>query len=181
MRYFVVFILLLIGCERQHPATPTVEKFAGAVQYQDVERAWSLHVLSTDASQYCADSFVRVISAVKEKASDAGCEEARALTDPELEGLPTEARLIAQVTRTVCEDPTIDCTGYSRRVFESQWDAMGEIDSLEVKKVLGDEANAAAYVDMKSGKNVEHRTIKLVTAGEDWRVESGFFKSGATK
>jgi len=147
-----------------------------AVQYDDDERAFAGHVLSTDSSPYCIDSFARVLSKVKENATDAGCEEARALTGEEIQGLDDEARLIAQMTRTVCEDPTIDCIGYSQRVFETMWSEKPELVSFELKKVLGDETQAAAYVDLETSEGIDHRTVKLIRVGQAWKIESGFFK-----
>jgi len=179
-------VLLLVaglaGCEASssHPAAGTVDAYLEAIQYGDADRLFSLNVESTDKGVYCSSSsFSTVLDRAREAAGAADqCARVRGLGADDLADMPDEARLLVQVVRVVCDDPNATCKDYARFVFDrtvTAQAAFGHLQRWDVRKIIGDQTRAAAYVDLQvEGHTIRHRTIRLRRLADGWVVTGGW-------
>jgi hypothetical protein len=161
-----------------HPAAERVRSFLQAIQYRDVERAYQLHVESTEQGIYCSsDSFKKVLERTRKRKTKTDCRDARKLSDRRRAALENDAELLVQILRFTCEQPDGDCRDYARRVFTSQWPESRlwqRLDDFELKRVDPRDGEAVVYVDVvrkhEGTRRVFHRSLTLKRYGGEWYV-----------
>lgn len=172
---------LAFGCERQHDATPTVRAFLEAVQYDDRDGAFALHIDSTSASAWCSAQFRNVLEKAQSSAAGDDCARVLGLDADELNALPDEVRLAVQISGWACGHRDGSCADYAETVFAQSWGEQPTVASrpagYEVRRVFGEDDRAVAYVDFVfDDGSREHRTIELSRIDEGWRVSDGFLE-----
>ncbi len=175
---------LAVGCDTTptHESEKTLSAALQAVQYRDVDGVVNNHVESTDLSVYCTDG---PMSRLWEKAGSVAeggrCATIDEVSAEELDSAPDELRFLLQVVRFRCEGPNRTCADYGARAIADGAQASplwaAPMKGWTVKKYLGDESRAVAYVDVELETGVVHRAIKLRRYGEGWRIETGLLDS----
>ncbi len=174
-----VVALLLLGCESAHASSEVAHSFVEALRYGDRVGLYAAHVESTDQSEWCRHEFKNLLAKARSEVEPEDCGELRAMSNADLVELPDELRLAVQVSRWTCENPAGSCRDYSRSVFEHALDGhplvVNKPGGATIRRIVGDESHAAAYVDITTDSGVQHVTLQMKHVGSGWRVAGGFF------
>lgn len=187
----LVAIAGLFGCEpgasedgdtAPPPARQTARGFLKAVQYGDVERAWEMHVASTEQGAYCqSKAFADVLEKTRETMTEADCKGAKELDPTRRASLAADARLLVQILRFACEYPDGDCVDYQKQVFTSQMpeSSLGTgLGNFEIGELRTDGDTATVYVDYWKGKrdetSVHRESLELRRMDGEWAVTTTF-------
>lgn len=188
-RAFIASLLvaaLCAGCKdngAEHPAADRARDFLEAVQYGDFESAAAMHIDGTERGFYCASqAFDASADEARRAATDEECERLEQLGSGDFERFEPEARLLVQMVRFYCEEPDGDCRDYGRRVLESHLRAVEHsegptpwsFEEFELKKVVGDDDEAVAYLDLHGGADAQrptHETLTLRRVDGQWVVD----------
>jgi hypothetical protein len=185
-RTLLLTLLLLIACESDHPARPTVDRFVEAMQYGDVDGMLALHVDGTSSSDWCREEFRTALAKARDSVDREECRRIRSLGADDLEAMDDELRLAVQVAGWVCENPEGTCEQYAETVFRQTIEGhplvLAPPKKISVRRVFGDEARAAAYIDLTDASGTtRHRTLELQKYGDQWRIAGGLLNEPETK
>jgi hypothetical protein len=178
----VVSTSFLTGCERGHESLPTLESALEALRYGDLDRFVELHVEASEASVYCAEPAMKRLWEKAGTVAESGrCGGLDGVDGESLDETPDELRFLLQVVRFRCENPNGTCAAYGATALRDGASrsplVTGTISGWEVRKHLGDDAQAVAYVDITVDGDVMHRAVKLRRVGESWRIASGLLEA----
>ena len=182
-RATIVALLLALAvpaaCERadSHAAGPALRAFLDAVQYQDFDGALALHLEASEQGIYCtAEPFEALFEEARRAARPDQCAQITAAGEEALAGVDDETRLLLQIVGFHCRHPGGSCVDYGRRLYRRHLVDFAEqgIRGYDIRKVLGDDARAIGYVDLRmaDGRTL-HRSLRLRTLDGGWRVEGG--------
>lgn len=181
----VAAVIALSACDSApaHPSEPTLVAALQAVQYGDASGFTRLHVESTDGSVYCTE---KPMQRLWERAGDVAeadrCANLEAVTGDELEEAPDQLRFLLQVVRFRCESPVATCRDYGARALQdgltasTLWSARPT--GWTLRKFIGDDDNAVAYVDIETAGQTLHRAVRMTRQDGEWRVRSGLLEGG---
>lgn len=170
-----------VGCDREHDATPALREFLDALQYGNVDGAYSRHIDSTAQSAWCSPPFQAALRKAQTEPDKQECVRVRSMTTSDLDSLPDEVRLAVQIAGWACENPDGSCQDYAGAVFrQSVADhplVTSKPRSYTIRRMFGEDARAVAYVDLVlSDGATEHRTFELQKIESIWHVSKGFLQ-----
>jgi len=180
----IPLLLLFSGCDRKaDPLEQRIEDVILAISAGETVLLTEAHTLATPDNEYCrSPEFARVLTKLGEGSAKnpEACKNLMAASQDEIAKLEDEARLLFQIARLRCEDPTLDCQKYGKRVLISRlaedpiWRKVQGKPS--VLKVLRDEdgIHAAAYVEFTGAQGKEVRALKFTLGKNGWMLSDGF-------
>jgi hypothetical protein len=167
-----------------HPAQARAGEFLDALKYGDAKQAAALRLESTGQGFYCqSDKFTDVLEMARAKRSEAECARLSEAKDERLDELSAEARLLVQIVRFSCQHPDGDCADYGQRVLRSHLAAEFEASTFRwrgggwtIRKVMGDDAEAVVYVDLRAADSQEaaFETLRMKRINDQWFVAESF-------
>ena len=180
----IPLILVVSGCDsKADPLDHRIEDVVLAISAAEASLLADVHTMATAENEYCrSPEFSRILVKVGEgsRKNPDVCNSFEAASAEEISRLEDEARLLFQIARLHCEDPTLDCQKYGKRVLLSRLSEdpiWGKAQGKPVVlKVLRDEdgIHAAAYIEFKSAQGQEVRALKFTLTKQGWMLSDGF-------